>query len=65
MNRPHPLPRRNWLGVCLSLLIVLVSGGLALWQVADYVGVLCDRLAQSAAPTPDAAPTDEETARAD
>jgi hypothetical protein len=33
MKQPHPPPRRNWLGVCLSLLVVIAAALGIAWQV--------------------------------
>jgi heme exporter protein D len=64
MKKPL-LPRRNWLGVGLSLLVVIVSGAIAVGQVADYVSAVADRLRRQAAITPARPPPTGEAAARD
>ncbi len=62
MTKHTVLPRRNWMGVGLSLLVVIITGTAIAWQVAD---LLADPYPTPAAPAPATPPPiDETTARA-
>jgi hypothetical protein len=63
MKQPHPLPRRNWLGAGLSLLIMIAAALGIAWHVNQLV--IAVNADPPAASVPGAATSDEETDRAD
>jgi hypothetical protein len=61
MKQSHTQPSRNWVGVSLSLLLVIGSSLLIAWQVVELI---TEATADPpAAPAPGAAPINEGTTR--